>query len=74
MVLVDGVKVGSATAGQTPFQYIPVDQIERIEVVRGPLSSLYGSEAIGGVIQIFTRKGGGPLTPQLTIGGGSYGT
>jgi vitamin B12 transporter len=74
VVLVDGVKVGSATTGQTPFQYIPVDQIERIEVVRGPLSSLYGSEAIGGVIQIFTRKGGGPLTPQVTIGGGSYGT
>ena len=74
LVLIDGVKVGSATTGATAFQDIPVSQIERIEVVRGPRSSLYGSEAIGGVIQIFTRKGGGPLTPQLSLGGGSYDT
>jgi len=74
LVLIDGIKVGSATTGAVPFQDIPLSQIERIEVVRGPLSSLYGSEAIGGVIQIFTRKGGGPLAPHLTIGGGSYGT
>ncbi len=56
LVLVDGVPYGSATLGTTPFQYIPVSQIERIEVVRGPQSSLYGSSAIGGIIQIFTRK------------------
>ncbi|NLG78026.1 MAG: TonB-dependent receptor, partial [Xanthomonadaceae bacterium] len=53
LVLVDGVRVGSATSGTTPFEYIPVDQIERIEIIRGPRSSLYGSDAIGGVIQIF---------------------
>ncbi len=74
LVLIDGVKVGSATSGSTPFQDIPLDQIERIEVVRGPRSSLYGSEAIGGVIQIFTRKGGGQLRPLLSLGVGSYGT
>ncbi len=74
LVLIDGVKVGSATLGTTAFQDIPVDQIERIEIVRGPRSSLYGSEAIGGVIQIFTRKGGGPLKPYLSLGGGSYKT
>jgi len=74
LVLVDGIKVGSATLGTTAFQHIPVEQIERIEVVRGPLSSLYGSEAIGGVIQIFTRKGGGELNPFFSIGGGSYDT
>ena len=74
LVLIDGVKVGSATLGTTAFQDIPVDQIERIEIVRGPRSSLYGSEAIGGVIQIFTRKGGGPLKPYLSLGGGSYQT
>jgi len=74
LVLIDGVKVGSATSGSTPFQDIPLDQIERIEIVRGPRSSLYGSEAIGGVIQIFTRKGGGQLRPLLSLGVGSYGT
>lgn len=74
LVLIDGVKVGSATLGTTSFEQLPVDQIERIEVVRGPRSSLYGSEAIGGVIQIFTRKGGGALTPNFSIGAGSYGT
>ena len=71
LVLVDGIKVGSATSGLTPFQDLPVDQIERIEIVRGPRSSLYGSEAIGGVIQIFTRKGGGELTPSLRMTAGS---
>ncbi|WPL17009.1 Outer membrane cobalamin translocator [Thiorhodovibrio winogradskyi] len=75
LVLIDGVKIGSATLGTVPWQNIPVEQIERIEVVRGPRSSLYGSEAIGGVIQIFTRKGGGaaePLKARVTAGAGSY--
>lgn len=71
LVLIDGVKIGSATAGLTAFQDLPLEQIERIEIVRGPRSSLYGSEAIGGVIQIFTRTSGGP---QLSLGGGAYGT
>nr|WP_201068082.1 TonB-dependent vitamin B12 receptor [Thiorhodovibrio winogradskyi] len=78
LVLIDGVKVGSATLGTTPWQNIPVEQIERIEVVRGPRSSLYGSEAIGGVIQIFTRKGAGeagePLNARVVAGAGSYGS
>ncbi len=74
LVLVDGIRVGSATLGTTSFQDIPIDQVERIEVVRGPRSSLYGADAIGGVIQIFTRKGGGALTPRLSASGGSHGT
>jgi vitamin B12 transporter len=74
LVLIDGVKVGSATAGTTAWQDLPISQIERMEIVRGPRSSLYGSEAIGGVIQIFTRKGGGALKPSLSLGGGSYRT
>ena len=74
LVLIDGVKVGSATLGTASFQDFPLDQIERIEVVRGPLSSLYGSEAIGGVIQIFTRKGGGHLTPSASAMLGSRNT
>jgi vitamin B12 transporter len=74
LVLVDGIKVGSATTGMASFQDIPVSQIERIEIVRGPRASLYGSEAIGGVIQIFTRKGGGAPTPSFSVTAGSYGT
>jgi len=74
LVLVDGVKVGSPTLGLAALQDLPIDQIERIEIVRGPRSSLYGSEAIGGVIQIFTKKGGGELRPSASIGGGSYRT
>jgi len=75
LVLIDGVRAGSATTGTMAFQDLPIDQIDRIEIVRGPRSSLYGSEAIGGVIQIFTRKGGGSgLKPFLTLGGGTYDT
>ncbi len=76
LVLIDGIKVGSVTAGTTPFQFIPIDQVERVEIIRGPQSSLYGSEAIGGVIQIFTRKGGQEDKPSVTLdaGGGSYDT
>ncbi len=72
LVLIDGVKVGSATLGTTAFENIPVDQIDHIEIVRGPRSSLYGSDAIGGVIQIFTHKGGGSTRPTLTVGAGSH--
>ncbi|ESQ10618.1 MAG: TonB-dependent vitamin B12 receptor [Thiohalocapsa sp. PB-PSB1] len=74
LFLVDGIKIGSATTGQSAFQNIPVEQIERVEVVRGPRSSLYGSEAAGGVIQIFTRRGGGPLRPFFSTLAGRYGT
>jgi vitamin B12 transporter len=74
LVLVDGVKLTSATLGTTAFEYLPVEEIDRIEIVRGPRSSLYGSEAVGGVIQIFARRGQGD--PQLTAsaGGGSHNT
>ncbi len=70
LVLVDGMRVGSATAGTTAIEGIPLEMIERIEVVKGPLSSLYGSEAAGGVIQVFTR---GKAVPHLfaTAGYGS---
>lgn len=73
LVLIDGIKVGSATMGTASFQDIPVAQIERIEIVRGPRASLYGSDAIGGVIQIFTRKGG-KGGPSASFTAGSYGT
>jgi vitamin B12 transporter len=66
LLLIDGVRVGSASLGLAPFEIIPVEQIERIEVVRGPRSTLYGSDAVGGVIQIFTRQAG---QPGVTVGG-----
>jgi len=56
IVLVDGLRINSATLGTTSFESIPLSQIEKIEILRGPASSLYGADAIGGVIQIFTRK------------------
>ncbi|MBC8023327.1 MAG: TonB-dependent receptor [Burkholderiales bacterium] len=67
LVLVDGMRVGSATVGTTSIEHIPLEMIERIEVVKGPLSSLYGPEAIGGVIQVFTR---GRLGPHLFVNAG----
>jgi vitamin B12 transporter len=55
VLLIDGVRVNSATTGTNALEHVPLAQIERIEVLRGPASSLYGADAIGGVIQIFTR-------------------
>lgn len=70
LVLVDGVRVGSATAGGAALQSLPLEQIERIEVVRGPRSTLYGADAIGGVIQVFTRAD----ATHLEVGAGSQRT
>jgi vitamin B12 transporter len=61
VVLIDGVRVGSATLGQADLEALSVSQIERVEVLRGPASSLYGADAVGGVVQIFTRRGSGAL-------------
>jgi vitamin B12 transporter len=55
LVLVDGLRVGSATVGTTAIEHIPIDLVERIEIVKGAMSSLYGADAIGGVVQVFTR-------------------
>jgi vitamin B12 transporter len=66
LLLIDGVRVGSATLGIAPWQIVPLEQIDHIEVVRGPLSTLYGSDAVGGVIQIFTRQAD---KPGVTFGG-----
>ncbi|SDR18111.1 vitamin B12 transporter [Pseudoxanthomonas sp. CF385] len=74
LVLVDGVRMGSATAGLPALQDLPIDQIDRVEIVRGPRSSLWGSEAIGGVIQVFTRRNTGKVRPNFRIGVGSDST
>ncbi|MCK9504343.1 MAG: TonB-dependent receptor [Porticoccaceae bacterium] len=71
LILVDGQRVSSATLGSANFQFLNPDQIERIEVVRGSHSSLYGSEAIGGVIQIFTRDGSASEGSYVTTAAGS---
>ena len=71
LVLVDGVRIGAASSGMPALQDLPVDQIERVEIVRGPRSSLYGSEAIGGVIQIFTRNAGQGLQQNVALTAGS---
>ncbi|WP_137894788.1 TonB-dependent receptor [Ramlibacter sp. 2FC] len=73
LLLVDGVRVGSATTGQANFDNIPLESIERIEVLKGPASALYGSDAIGGVIQIFTRQGREGLHPHASVTLGSEG-
>ena len=72
LVLVDGLRVGSATSGTTAFEHIPLDQIDRIEIVAGPLSSIYGSDAIGGVVQIFTKNGHDSPGLSVAAGAGSY--
>ncbi|MGH8753851.1 MAG: TonB-dependent receptor domain-containing protein [Burkholderiales bacterium] len=74
LVLIDGLRVDSATTGATALENIPLNQIERIEIVPGPLSSLYGSEAIGGVIQIFTKSAKYAPGASATAGYGSFNT
>ncbi|WP_418315215.1 TonB-dependent receptor domain-containing protein [Piscinibacter sakaiensis] len=74
VVLVDGVRVGSATLGQTALESIALSQVERIEVMRGPGSSLYGADAVGGVVQIFTRRGGPASAVSAHLAAGSHGS
>ncbi|MGZ9664883.1 TonB-dependent receptor domain-containing protein [Pseudomonas sp. GNP014] len=75
LVLVDGQRIGSSTSGDSNLQHLNIDQIERVEVLRGSRSVIYGSDAIGGVIQIFTRRGTEQsLQPRLHLGFGSHQT
>ena len=71
IVLVDGVRIGSSTTGAANWSAIPLTAIDHIEIVYGPLSSLYGADAIGGVIQIFTKKGRGAAAVTAFAGYGS---
>lgn len=71
LVLIDGVPVNNANFGTASLEHLPLADVERIEVVRGNVSSLYGSSAVGGVIQIFTRPAGTTPTAQLSAQAGS---
>ncbi len=75
LVLIDGLRAGSVSGGATSLEAIPLDQIDRIEILRGPASSLYGADAIGGVVQVFTKRSqGATFVPNVTAGYGTYNT
>ncbi len=74
-VYVDGVRIESQSAsGGFNWEALPLAPIDRIEILRGPAAAIYGSDAIGGVVQLFTRKGEGPFQPYAGLGAGSYNT
>jgi vitamin B12 transporter len=74
LVLIDGVEANNVNDGEFDFSNLSADDIERIEVIRGAMSALYGSGAVGGVVNIVTRRGQGPLTLSLRTEAGSLGT
>jgi vitamin B12 transporter len=73
LVLIDGIDAGDNAIGEFDFSSLLVEDIERIEIIRGPQSGLYGSKAIGGVINIITKTGKGPFTASVRSEGGSLG-
>ncbi|WNL37703.1 TonB-dependent receptor [Halomonas sp. PAMB 3232] len=76
VLLIDGIRLRSATSGGAAWGSLDPRLFERAEIVRGPKGSLYGADAIGGVVQLFTHapeEGNGPQ-PRLSFGGGSFGT
>ena len=76
LILIDGIPVNDASGitGEYDISAIPVEQVERVEIVKGGNSTLYGSDAVAGVINIITKKGAGKLTASLLATGGSYET
>lgn len=74
IVLVDGVRIGSSTLGAANWSALPLANIDHIEIIYGPLSTMYGADAIGGVVQIFTKRGAGAPSVTAFAGGGSDAT
>jgi vitamin B12 transporter len=72
-VYLDGVRIDSQSTGGAGWEGIPLSQIDRIEVLRGPAAAVYGSDAVGGVIQLFTKRGEEGVSPYAGIGFGSKG-
>ncbi len=73
IVLLDGIRIGSATSGTVAIENIPLDRIDHIEILRGAASALYGPDAVGGVIQIFTKNPGPQLQASASVGAGTDG-
>ena len=73
VVLIDGIRIDGQSTGGARWENLPLSLIERVEVLKGPASALYGSDAIGGVVQIFTRQGSGRPQLDLGLGGGNLG-
>lgn len=73
VLLIDGVRSVSSTGGTPDWSTVPLSSIDHIEVVLGPLATLYGADAVGGVIQVFTKKGSGAPRLSASAGAGSYG-
>ena len=71
VVLVDGVRIGSSTLGIASWSGLPLANIDRIEIIYGPLATMYGADAIGGVVQVFTKRGAGATSMTAAIGAGS---
>ena len=71
LVLVDGVRIGSSTTGIAAWSTLPLANIDRIEIIYGPLATMYGADAIGGVVQLFTKRGAGAPRVSFAAGAGS---
>lgn len=74
LLMIDGVRVDSQSTGGASWQALPLAHIERVEVLRGPAAAIYGSDAVGGVVQVFTRQGEGAPRPSVGVGVGSHGS
>ncbi|SHH73299.1 TonB-dependent siderophore receptor [Massilia sp. CF038] len=71
VVLVDGVRIGSSTTGVANWSALPLANVDRIEIIYGPLATMYGADAIGGVVQVFTKRGSGAPSVTAAVGVGS---
>ncbi|NAW35559.1 TonB-dependent receptor domain-containing protein [Halomonas alimentaria] len=74
LLMIDGIRLRSATLGGPAWQFLDPRMFQRAEIVRGPRGSLYGADAMGGVVQLFTPEGGGEPAPRISFGGGSFDT
>ncbi|MDY7115325.1 TonB-dependent receptor [Halomonas sp. SSL-5] len=74
LLMIDGIRLRSATLGGPAWQFLDPRMFERAEIVRGPRGSLYGADAMGGVVQLFTPEGDGEPAPRISFGGGSFDT